>query len=66
MDWTQQTDELMKGWTEAQKQFLSTWMGLLGTAQLGSMTSMFDPNQWMKTVTDTWSGTKGGAAERVL
>ena len=65
MDWTQQTDELMKGWTEAQKQFLSTWMGLLGTAQLGSMTSMFDPNQWMKTVTDTWSGTKGGAAERV-
>jgi class III poly(R)-hydroxyalkanoic acid synthase PhaE subunit len=65
MDWTQQTDELMKGWTEAQKQFWSSWMGLLGTAKLGSMSSMFDPNQWMKALTDTWSGTEGGAAERV-
>ena len=65
MDWTQQTDELMKGWTEAQKQFWSSWMGLLGTAQLGSMSSMFDPNQWMKTFTDTWSASKGGASGHV-
>jgi class III poly(R)-hydroxyalkanoic acid synthase PhaE subunit len=62
MDWTQQTKDLLDGWTEAQKQFWSGWPGWAGQAGAADPTTA--PSQWLKTFADTWSAAPGGTADR--
>lgn len=66
MDWTQQANEMMKTWTDAQKQLWSGWMGWAeGAAGLGQPATMFDPSQWLRMAVDTWSGSKDSPAQRL-
>jgi class III poly(R)-hydroxyalkanoic acid synthase PhaE subunit len=68
MNWTDQTNEIMKAWTDAQKQLWGGWTGWMQgmpQAGAGSMWPMMDPSQWMKMAVDTWSNAAGGSAQRV-
>jgi class III poly(R)-hydroxyalkanoic acid synthase PhaE subunit len=65
MDWSAQTNEMMKTWGEAQKQLWSGWMSLAQGANLGQAGQMFDPTQWLRTNVDTWSGLREGPAQRL-
>jgi class III poly(R)-hydroxyalkanoic acid synthase PhaE subunit len=63
MDWTQQTKDLLDGWTEVQKQF---WAGPLGWAgQAESTSPTVDPTRWLKTFVDSWSAARGNTADQV-
>lgn len=65
MDWTQQTNELMKTWTDAQKQLWSGWMEWAqGASAFGQPTQMFDPTPWLRMAVDTWSGSQESPAQR--
>jgi class III poly(R)-hydroxyalkanoic acid synthase PhaE subunit len=65
MDWSSQTNEIMKTWGEAQKQLWSGWMTLAQGANLGQGGQMFDPTQWFRMGVDTWSGLKEGPTQRL-
>ncbi len=66
MSWTEQTNDMMKAWTDVQRQMWSGWMGMMpGAAAMAAPTPMFDPSQWMKMAVDTWSGGTGGTTGRV-
>jgi polyhydroxyalkanoate synthase subunit PhaE len=65
MDWSSQTNEIMKTWGEAQKQLWSGWMTLAQGANLGQGAPMFDPMQMFRTGADTWSGLREGPAQRL-
>lgn len=66
MDWTQQSNDLMKAWTDAQKQLWSGWMGMMpGMAGTGSAMPGLDPSQWMRSMVDTWSSAQTGTPGRV-
>jgi len=66
MDWTTQTNEIMKTWGEAQKRLWSGWMDWAqGASQMGQAGPMFDPSQWFRMGVDTWSGAKDGPAHRL-
>jgi len=65
MDWTQQTNDMMKTWSDAQKQLWSNWLGWgQGAAGLGQPAAMFDPTQFLRMAVDTWSGSKDSPAQR--
>jgi class III poly(R)-hydroxyalkanoic acid synthase PhaE subunit len=65
MDLTEQTNEMMKTWTEAQRRLWSGWMEFAqGAAGGGQPTSFLDPSQWMRMGVDTWSGLKEGTTQR--
>ncbi len=65
MDWSAQTNEIMKTWGEAQKQLWSGWMTLAQGANLGQLGQVFDPMQWFRAGVDTWSGLREGPAQRL-
>jgi class III poly(R)-hydroxyalkanoic acid synthase PhaE subunit len=65
MDWSAQTNEIMKTWGDAQKQLWSGWMTLAQGANLGQGAPMFDPMQMFRTGADTWSGLREGPAQRL-
>lgn len=65
MDWSAQTNEMMKTWGDAQKQLWSGWMTLAQGANLGQGAPMFDPMQMFRTGADTWSGLREGPAQRL-
>jgi poly[(R)-3-hydroxyalkanoate] polymerase subunit PhaE len=65
MDWSAQTNEIMKTWGEAQKQLWSGWMTLAQGTALGQVGQMFDPMQWFRAGVDTWSGLREGPAQRL-
>ncbi len=46
MDWSEQTNQLMKTWTDAQRQLLGGWMDWAQAASggAGATPAMFDPN----------------------
>ena len=66
MDWTQQTNDLMKMWADAQRQMWSGWMQMMpNAAQMGGgMPSMFDPSQLFKMGVDTWSSSGQDTMQR--
>lgn len=66
MDWTTQTNDIMKTWGDAQKRLWSGWMDWAqGASQMGQGGQMFDPTQWMRMGVDTWSGAKDSPAQRL-
>lgn len=65
MDWSAQTNEMMKTWGEAQKQLWSGWMTLAQGANMAQTGQMFDPMQWLRMGADAWSGQREGPAQRV-
>ena len=65
MDWSAQTNEIMKTWGEAQKQLWSGWMTLAQGANLAQSGQMFDPMQFFRMGADTWSGLREGPAQRL-
>ncbi len=65
MDWSAQTNEIMKTWGEAQKQLWTGWMTLAQGANLGQSGQMFDPMQFFNMGADTWSGLREGPAQRL-
>ena len=65
MDWSEQTNNLIKAWTDAQTNLWSGWLGLAqGAAGMGAPRPMFDPTQWFGMGVDTWSG-GGDTAQRL-
>lgn len=64
MDWSEQTEQLMKTWTDAQKQLWSGWMNWAQNAP-GMSPAMFDPTQLFRAGVDTWSGAKETAPHRL-
>lgn len=65
MDWTEQTNQLMKTWTDAQKQLWGGWMDWAQTAAGGAGGApAFDPMKMLRTGVDTWSGAKDSPAQR--
>lgn len=65
MDWSAQTNEMLKTWGEAQKQLWSGWMSLAQGANLGQGAPTFDPTQMFRMGADAWSGLKEGSSERL-
>ena len=65
MDWSAQTNEMMKTWGEAQKQLWSGWMDWAQGASVGQGAPMFDPMQFFRMGADTWSGLKEGPTQRL-
>jgi class III poly(R)-hydroxyalkanoic acid synthase PhaE subunit len=68
MDWSEQTNNMMKNWTDAQKQLLAGWINWapgFGGGGGGQQMPFFDPTQWMKMGVDTWSGLQEGTPERL-
>jgi class III poly(R)-hydroxyalkanoic acid synthase PhaE subunit len=68
MNWTDQTNQLLNTWSDAQRQLWSGWMGLAQQAGgAGPAGAMFDPTQLFRMMggVDTWSGLRGGASDRV-
>jgi poly[(R)-3-hydroxyalkanoate] polymerase subunit PhaE len=65
MDWSAQTNEIMKTWGEAQKQLWSGWMTLAQGANLAQGGQMIDPAQWLRMGVDTWSGLREGPTQRL-
>ena len=65
MDWSAQTNEMMKTWGEAQKQLWSGWMSLAQGANLGQGAPMFDPMQIFRMGADAWSGLREGPSQRL-
>jgi Poly(R)-hydroxyalkanoic acid synthase subunit (PHA_synth_III_E). len=66
MDWTQQANDAMKTWTDAQKQLWSGWMQWAQSgAGLGQPAAMFDPTSFLRMAVDTWSGAKDSPAQRL-
>ena len=65
MDWSAQTNEIMKTCGEAQKQLWSGWMSLAQGATMGQAGQMFDPMQFFRMGADTWSGLREGPAQRL-
>jgi class III poly(R)-hydroxyalkanoic acid synthase PhaE subunit len=66
MDWTTQTNEMMKNWTDAQRQLWSGWLEWAqGFSGMTRGTPAFDPMQMFKMGVDTWSGAQAGSAERL-
>lgn len=66
MNWLEQTNQLLSSWTEAQKQMMGGWSGILqGMPWAGGSTNPFDPMQMLRVGVDTWSGLTGGAQNRV-
>ena len=66
MDWSAQTNEMMKSWGDAQKQLWSGWMSWgQGAANMGQGAPAFDPTQFFRMGADTWSGLKEGPAQRL-
>ncbi|MBK8210742.1 MAG: hypothetical protein IPK78_13025 [Rhodospirillales bacterium] len=65
MDWSAQTNEMMKTWGEAQKRLWSGWMDWAQIAGGGAQAApMFDPMQFFRMGADTWSGLKEGPTQR--
>jgi class III poly(R)-hydroxyalkanoic acid synthase PhaE subunit len=65
MDWSAQTNEMMKTWGEAQKRLWSGWMDWAQVAGGGGQAApLFDPMQFFRMGADTWSGLREGPAER--
>jgi polyhydroxyalkanoate synthase subunit PhaE len=65
MDWSAQTNEMMKTWGDAQKRLWSGWMDWAQTASGATQTTpMFDPAQFFRMGVDTWSGLKEGPTQR--
>lgn len=62
MDWTDQTNQLMKTWTDAQKQL---WGGWMQWAQNTGQAPGMDPMQFLRAGVDTWSGAKDSPAGRL-
>ncbi|MBK8175874.1 MAG: hypothetical protein IPK66_11590 [Rhodospirillales bacterium] len=66
MDWSAQSNEMMKTWGDAQKRLWSGWMDWAQSAgNLGQSGTMFDPTQMFKASADAWSGLSEGSAQRV-
>jgi class III poly(R)-hydroxyalkanoic acid synthase PhaE subunit len=65
MDWSEQTDQLMKTWTESQKQLWGGWMNWAQTAGGVGTPAMFDPSKLLRTGADTWSGAQETPAQRL-
>jgi class III poly(R)-hydroxyalkanoic acid synthase PhaE subunit len=66
MDWTAQTNEMMKSWGDAQKRLWSGWMDWAqGAANIGQPAASFDPTQFFRMGVDTWSGLKEGPLQRL-
>ncbi|SUS05766.1 putative Poly(R)-hydroxyalkanoic acid synthase, class III, PhaE subunit [Candidatus Defluviicoccus seviourii] len=65
MDWSEQTNNLMKAWTDAQTNLWSGWLGWAqNAAGMAPSRPMFDPSQWFKMGVDTWSS-GGPTAQRL-
>ena len=65
MDWSEQTNNFMKAWTEAQTNLWSGWLGWAQSAAgMAPSQPSFDPSQWFKMGVDTWSGS-GATAQRL-
>jgi len=65
MDWSAQTNEMMKTWGEAQKRLWSGWMSLAQEAGgKGKAVPSFDPSQFFRMGADAWSGLKDGPTQR--
>lgn len=66
MDWSAQTNEMMKTWGDAQKRLWSGWMDWAKVAGGGAPTApMFDPMQFFQVGADAWSGLKEGPTQRL-
>lgn len=65
MDWSAQTNEMMKTWGEAQKRLWSGWMDWGQVASGGQTAPMFDPMQFFRMGADAWSGLKEGPTQRL-
>ena len=65
MDWSAQTNEMMKTWGDAQKRLWSGWMDWMQAATGGGNASGFDPAQFFRMGVDTWSGLKEGPTQRL-
>lgn len=65
MDWSAQTNEMMKTWGDAQKRLWSGWMDWAKVAGGGGQTPMFDPMQFFQMGADAWSGLKEGPTQRL-
>ena len=66
MDWSAQTNEMMKTWGDAQKRLWSGWMDWAKVAGGGTPTApMFDPMQFFQMGADAWSGLKEGPTQRL-
>ena len=66
MNWTEQADNMVKAWTEAQKQMWSGWYDLAqgtGGAQAGA--GPLDPLYWMRMGMDAWTRDSAGTAQRL-
>lgn len=67
MDWTEQTNAMIKTWGEAQRQLWGGWMDWAqNAAGVSQAQPMLDPTQWLRAQVDTWSGLKDGPAQRVM
>lgn len=64
MDWSAQTNEMMKTWGDAQKRLWSGWMDWMQAAG-GGQGAAFDPAQFFRMGVDTWSGLKEGPTQRL-
>lgn len=65
MDWSAQTNEMMKTWGDAQKRLWSGWMDWMQATTGGSNATGFDPAQFFRMGVDTWSGLKEGPTQRL-
>ena len=65
MDWSAQTNEMMKTWGDAQKRLWSGWMDWMQAATGAGGESGFDPAQFFRMGVDTWSGLKEGPTQRL-
>ena len=67
MDWSAQTTEMMKTWSEAQKRLWGGWMEWAqSAAAMGQKPQGFDPTQLFRVGADTWSGLREGSPERLV
>jgi len=65
MDWSEQTNQMMKAWTDAQSNMMSGWMQMAqGGSPFRQSMPFFDPSQFFKMGVDTWSGGHEGTAQR--
>lgn len=66
MDWSAQTNELMKTWGEAQRRLWGGWIDWAqGAAGMGQAAPTFDPSQIFRMGADTWSGLREGPMQRL-
>lgn len=67
MDWSEQTNSIIKTWSDAQRQLWSGWMDWAKNAgSLGQAQPAFDPSQFFRVGVDTWSGLKDSPAQRLI